>query len=168
MISLHWRGAISPTARMNSLTNVGWIIRGSIATFQTQPRASRTYWTCGRSSWFPELGLRGFVRSRRRRRSLGHGKANLREEFFLQECNLSTEPSADCNDCIPPGPGQVSDRGLGPSWDASASHGQSEKLTVRTPLSYEPKLAVHNIFPLPIKAKSESQRQLPTNSATDH
>ena len=28
----------------------------------------------------------------------------------LQECNLSTEPSMDCSDCIPPGSGKLSDR----------------------------------------------------------
>lgn len=47
----------------------------------------------------------------------------------LQECNLSTEPSMDCSDCIPPGPGTRLGRVFA-SWDASASHGQSEKLIV--------------------------------------
>jgi hypothetical protein len=28
----------------------------------------------------------------------------------LQECNLSTEPSMDCSNCIPPGSGQFPDR----------------------------------------------------------
>jgi hypothetical protein len=47
----------------------------------------------------------------------------------LQECNLSTGPSMDCSDCIPPGSGQFPDRVFAFS-DASASHGPSEKLIV--------------------------------------
>ena len=45
----------------------------------------------------------------------------------LQECNLSTEPSVDCNDCISPGPSQVSDRVLA-LLGCLCNHGQSEKL----------------------------------------
>jgi len=67
----------------------------------------------------------------------------------LQECNLSTGPSVDCNDCIPPGSGKLSDR-VFVFGDASASHGQSEKLIV--PLS-----AVRPQFSI----------GLPTNSTTD-
>jgi hypothetical protein len=66
----------------------------------------------------------------------------------LQECNLSTEPSVDCSDCIPPGSGKLSNR-VSTFWDASASHGQSGKLIV--PLS-----AVRPLFSV----------GLPTNCAT--
>jgi hypothetical protein len=47
----------------------------------------------------------------------------------LQECNPSPEPSVDCSDCIPPGSGTLSNRVFACP-DASASHGQSEKLSV--------------------------------------
>jgi hypothetical protein len=47
----------------------------------------------------------------------------------LQECNPSTEPPMDCSDCIPPGSGKLSNRVLALE-DASAGHGQSEKLIV--------------------------------------
>ena len=67
----------------------------------------------------------------------------------LQECNPSTGPSVDCSDCIPPGSGKLPDRVFA-FWDASASHGQSEKLIL--PLS-----AVRPLSP----------DGLPTNSATD-
>src|SRR5204863_9374751 len=45
----------------------------------------------------------------------------------LQECNLSTGPSVDCSDCIPPGSGRPPEPGVC-FGDATASHGQSEKL----------------------------------------
>ena len=45
----------------------------------------------------------------------------------LQECNPSTGSSMDCSDCIPPGSGQFPDRVFAVC-DASANHGQSEKL----------------------------------------
>ncbi|MEI6779667.1 MAG: HipA domain-containing protein [Verrucomicrobiota bacterium] len=66
----------------------------------------------------------------------------------LQECNLSTEPSVDCSDCIPPGSGKLPDRVFA-FWDASASHGQSEKLIV------------------PSAVRPPFFHGLPTNSATD-
>jgi hypothetical protein len=62
-------------------------------------------------------------------RLLGHRFVAGFAQRAQQECNLSNEPSVECRDCIPPGSGTLSNRVLAFS-DASASHGQIEKLNV--------------------------------------